>query len=99
MSGCRFEAGNVFEKIVAGAIPCHKLFETEHALAILDAFPLCEGHCLLLPKASGYAPPPAPSRPSPPPLAAALRRRLPRSAGGRGPGGPGLPVRRSRPGA
>ena len=53
MSGCRFEAGNVFEKIVAGAIPCHKLFETEHALAILDAFPLCEGHCLLLPKASG----------------------------------------------
>ena len=70
MSGCRFEAGNVFEKIVAGAIPCHKLFETEHALAILDAFPLCEGHCLLLPKASGCAPPPPP-----PPLAAAPRRR------------------------
>ena len=27
-----------------------QVFETEHALAILDAFPMCEGHCLLIPK-------------------------------------------------
>lgn len=35
-------------------IPCHKIFETEHSLAILDAFPVTEGHALLLPKVEGY---------------------------------------------
>lgn len=80
-----YDKGNLFAKIIAGEIPCHKVlyhcsfsghecssfahytmlassagahkiervrqvFETEHALAILDAFPTREGHCLLLPK-------------------------------------------------
>ena len=53
--GIAYDEGNVFSKIVAGEVPCFKLFETEHALAILDAFPMCPGHSLLLPKADGYA--------------------------------------------
>lgn len=32
-----------------------KIFETEHALAFLDAFPMTRGHALLIPKAPGYA--------------------------------------------
>ena len=53
--GIAYDEGNIFSKIVAGEVPCFKLFETEHALAILDAFPMCPGHSLLLPKADGYA--------------------------------------------
>ncbi len=45
-----YEDGNIFEKILNGQIPCHKIFETEHTLAILDAFPVVDGHALLLPK-------------------------------------------------
>lgn len=30
-----------------------QLFETEHALAFLDAFPVARGHALLIPKALG----------------------------------------------
>lgn len=41
---------NIFAKILAGEIPSYKIFETEHALAILDAFPITPGHALLLPK-------------------------------------------------
>ena len=46
-----YDDGNLFNKIIKGDIPCHKIFETDHALAILDAFPLAPGHALLLPKA------------------------------------------------
>eukprot|EP01079_Euglenida_sp_SAG-EU17-18_P001899 gene1899-2969_t len=31
-----------------------QVFETEHALAFLDAFPVVKGHALLVPKAKGY---------------------------------------------
>eukprot|EP00937_MAST-01D_sp_MAST-1D-sp2_P003352 g3352.t1 len=55
MSGIEYDEGNIFKKIVAGDIPCFKIFETEHALAFLDAFPSAPGHSLLIPKASGYA--------------------------------------------
>ena len=41
----------IFCKIVAGEIPCHKLYEDEHVLAFLDVGPLSEGHCLIVPKA------------------------------------------------
>lgn len=37
--------------IVAGQIPCHKLYEDDHVLSFLDVGPLCEGHCLVIPKA------------------------------------------------
>ncbi len=40
----------VFSKIIAGQIPCHRIYEDEHVLAFLDAGPLSEGHTLVIPK-------------------------------------------------
>eukprot|EP00730_Choanoeca_flexa_P014472 TRINITY_DN6342_c0_g1_i2.p1 TRINITY_DN6342_c0_g1~~TRINITY_DN6342_c0_g1_i2.p1 ORF type:complete len:143 (+),score=33.62 TRINITY_DN6342_c0_g1_i2:29-457(+) len=45
-----YNPDNVFRKILDGQIPSYKIFETEHALAILDAFPMVKGHSLLIPK-------------------------------------------------
>ena len=42
----------VFHKIVAGEIPCYKIYEDENFLAFLDINPVCEGHTLLIPKSS-----------------------------------------------
>jgi histidine triad (HIT) family protein len=50
-----YDNDNVFAKILDGVIPSFKIFETEHVLAILDAFPLVPGHALLIPKARGFA--------------------------------------------
>lgn len=41
----------VFCQIVAGNIPCAKLYETETVLAFLDIAPVRKGHALVLPKA------------------------------------------------
>ena len=49
-SGIDYDKDNVFAKIIAGKIPCYKIFENEHVLAILDAFPAAEGHSLLISK-------------------------------------------------
>eukprot|EP00053_Salpingoeca_punica_P002223 m.36752 g.36752 ORF g.36752 m.36752 type:complete len:144 (+) comp11459_c0_seq1:293-724(+) len=49
-----WSADNIFQKIIEGKIPSYKIFETEHVLAILDAFPVAKGHSLLLPKAKGH---------------------------------------------
>jgi len=40
----------IFCKIVAGNIPCAKLFENEHVLSFLDINPINPGHALVLPK-------------------------------------------------
>lgn len=40
----------IFEKIVKGEIPCHKLWEDEEFLAFLDIQPVAEGHSLVIPK-------------------------------------------------
>lgn len=40
----------IFCKIVNGTIPAKKLYETEHSLSFLDAFPLVRGHTLVIPK-------------------------------------------------
>ncbi len=40
----------IFDKILAGEIPCHQLYEDEHVLAFLDVFPLSYGHTLVIPK-------------------------------------------------
>jgi histidine triad (HIT) family protein len=40
----------VFDKILAGEIPCHRVYEDEHVLAFLDIGPLAEGHTLVVPK-------------------------------------------------
>ena len=43
-------APSIFARIVAGEIPCQRVFENEHVLAFLDINPLAEGHVLLIPK-------------------------------------------------
>jgi histidine triad (HIT) family protein len=40
----------IFCKIVAGQIPCHKLYEDDRVLACLDLGPLSVGHALVIPK-------------------------------------------------
>jgi histidine triad (HIT) family protein len=43
-------APTIFDKILAGEIPCHRLYEDEHVLAFLDIGPLSAGHTLVIPK-------------------------------------------------
>jgi histidine triad (HIT) family protein len=40
----------IFAKILAGQIPCHKVYEDDHVLAFLDINPLTPGHTLVIPK-------------------------------------------------
>lgn len=40
----------IFDKILDGEIPCHRVFENEHVLAFLDIGPLSKGHTLVIPK-------------------------------------------------
>ncbi len=40
----------IFEKIVLGEIPCHKVFEDEKTFAFLDVNPKAPGHTLVVPK-------------------------------------------------
>jgi histidine triad (HIT) family protein len=40
----------IFDKIIAGEIPCHRVYEDEHVLAFLDIGPLSRGHTLVIPK-------------------------------------------------
>lgn len=41
---------SIFSKIVAGEIPCHRVWEDEEHLAFLDIQPLSTGHTLVIPK-------------------------------------------------
>lgn len=41
---------SIFSKIVKGEIPCHKIAENDDFLAFLDAFPITQGHTLVIPK-------------------------------------------------
>lgn len=43
-------AETVFSKIIAGQIPCHRLYEDDRVLAFLDIEPLSPGHALVIPK-------------------------------------------------
>lgn len=42
---------SIFSRIIAGEIPCHRVAETDRAIAFLDLRPLTEGHTLVVPKA------------------------------------------------
>ncbi len=44
------DAGCIFCKIIAGAIPCHRLYESDTVLSFLDIGPLSRGHALIIPK-------------------------------------------------
>ena len=41
---------SIFSKIVAGEIPCYKVYEDEKTLAFLDINPESKGHTLVIPK-------------------------------------------------
>ncbi len=41
---------SVFAKIVAGEIPCYKIYEDDKVLAFLDIYPETKGHTLVIPK-------------------------------------------------
>ena len=40
----------IFCKIIAGELPCHKVYEDDNTLAFLDIHPLTIGHTLVVPK-------------------------------------------------
>lgn len=46
-----YDTDNVFAKIMRGELPCHKLYEDDKTLVIMDIMPRCDGHCLVVPKA------------------------------------------------
>ena len=43
-------ADTIFTRILAGQIPCHKVYEDERVFAFLDINPVSEGHTLVIPK-------------------------------------------------
>lgn len=44
------DADCVFCGIIAGRIPCHRIFEDGDTIAFLDIAPLADGHTLVVPK-------------------------------------------------
>jgi len=40
----------LFTRIIAGEIPCHKVWEDEHHFAFLDIRPVQPGHTLVIPR-------------------------------------------------
>ncbi len=63
----------VFHKIVAGEIPCHRVYEDAQVLAFLDVSPLSRGHTLVIPKQAAATLDELPEE-----YAAAIGRALPR---------------------
>ena len=46
-----YDPNNIFAKILRGELPCHKVYEDDKALALLDIMPRAPGHTLVVPKA------------------------------------------------
>ena len=47
-----YDPNNIFAKILRGEIPCHRIYEDDHSLALMDVMPMVDGHCLVVPKAA-----------------------------------------------
>jgi histidine triad (HIT) family protein len=45
-----YDDANIFARILRGEIPSARVFEDEHVLAFMDAFPQARGHVLVIPK-------------------------------------------------
>lgn len=45
-----YQTDNIFAKILREEIPCHRILETEFALAFMDIMPQADGHTLVIPK-------------------------------------------------
>ncbi|HLS82884.1 MAG TPA: HIT family protein [Steroidobacter sp.] len=48
----RYDPNNVFARILRGEIPAFKVYESDTALAFMDAMPQSDGHTLVIPKVS-----------------------------------------------
>ncbi len=46
-----YDDANIFAKILAGDMPCHRVHEDALSLSFMDVFPQSRGHVLVLPKA------------------------------------------------
>lgn len=46
-----YDMNNVFARILRGELPCVKVYEDEHTLALMDIMPSVEGHTLVITKA------------------------------------------------
>ena len=44
------EEPTIFTRIINGELPCHKVYEDAHIIALLDIQPLTRGHTLVIPK-------------------------------------------------
>ena len=40
----------IFDKILRGDVPCHRVYEDDHVLSFLDVNPIATGHTLVIPK-------------------------------------------------
>jgi len=47
-----YDPTNIFAKILKGELPCHKVYEDDTALVMMDIFPQAKGHTLVIPKAA-----------------------------------------------
>ncbi|WP_296404043.1 HIT domain-containing protein [Psychrobacter sp.] len=45
-----YQEDNIFAKMLAGEIPCHKVYEDDKTLAFMDIMPQAKGHVLIIPK-------------------------------------------------
>ncbi len=45
-----YDPNNVFAKVLRGELPCHKIYEDDDTLAVLDIMPRSEGHALVVTK-------------------------------------------------
>ncbi len=45
-----YDTNNIFARILRSEIPCHKVFEDDHALAFMDVMPQADVHTLVIPK-------------------------------------------------
>lgn len=48
----RYDADNIFAKIIRGEVPSVKVFEDDQVLAFMDVFPQSRGHVLVISKTS-----------------------------------------------
>jgi histidine triad (HIT) family protein len=46
-----YDDSNIFAKILRGDLPCHRVYEDEAVLALMDIMPRADGHVLVVPKA------------------------------------------------
>jgi histidine triad (HIT) family protein len=47
-----YDPSNIFAKILKGELPCHKVYEDDTALVMMDIFPQSRGHTLIIPKSA-----------------------------------------------